>query len=215
MLLGEIAYLFPWIFIVLVLALTKVWRQREGERKFFLFCLALPPIVLFTLTPLWGARGLPQWTMPGWFFAYPLLGAWIDERANSPGALWRWATISGGTADRRCRALRPAGRDGLPFAAAAAAARGADPTLESFPWTGLRSAPLLDPLPAFVLSTHWSDAGKIALALGPGVPVFVISNDPRGWAYAPDGGASLDATACSLRVRRRLPWRAWRRRGSV
>ncbi len=55
----------------------------------------------------------------------------------------------------------------------------------------MRSAPLLDPLPAFVLSTHWSDAGKIALALGPGVPVFVISDDPRGWAYAPDGGALI------------------------
>ena len=29
-------------------------------------------------------------------------------------------------------------------------------------------------------------AGKIALAFGPRVPVFVLSNDPRGWAFLDD-----------------------------
>ena len=63
----------------------------------------------------------------------------------------------------------------------------ADPTLEAFDWGGLRDASLLNPPPAFVVSTRWSDAGKIALALGPRVPTFVISNDPRGWAFVKDG----------------------------
>ena len=55
--------------------------------------------------------------------------------------------------------------------------------LESFEWRDLKKAPIFDQAPSFVISTKWSDAGKIALALGPQVPVFVLSNDPRGWAF--------------------------------
>ena len=58
-------------------------------------------------------------------------------------------------------------------------------TRRSRRWTGANSAMRLrcDPRPAFVLAAKWSDAGKIALALGPETPVFVISDDPRGWAF--------------------------------
>ena len=93
---GEIAYLLPWIFAPLIAGLAAAWGRRSDERRLFLLCLALPPIVLFTITPLWGARGLPQWTMPGWFFAFPLMGAWLDERAIDIRALRRWAFISSG-----------------------------------------------------------------------------------------------------------------------
>ncbi len=187
MALGEIAYLLPWIFAVLVLGLTQAWRERKDERKLFLFCLALPPIALFTLTPLWGARGLPQWTMPGWFFAYPLLGAWLAERAASDAALRRWAVFSSGTLAAVAALFILQAATGFPLRLLPRAVNVADPTLEAFSWRDLRAAPLFKPLPAFVLSTHWSDAGKIALALGPDEPVFVISNDPRGWAYVPGG----------------------------
>lgn len=47
----------------------------------------------------------------------------------------------------------------------------------------MRKAPIFDQPPRFVIATKWSDAGKIALALGPQTPVFVLSNDPRGWAF--------------------------------
>jgi hypothetical protein len=59
----------------------------------------------------------------------------------------------------------------------------ADPTLEAFEWRDLAKAPVFEQAPRFVISTKWSDAGKIALALGPQIPVFVLSNDPRGWAF--------------------------------
>jgi hypothetical protein len=79
---------------------------------------------------------------------------------------------------------------GWPMDVAPSVSGVADPTLEALDWRGLRNAPGLDPRPAFVISTKWSDAGKIALALGPDVPVFVISGDPRGWTYA-KGGQTL------------------------
>ncbi len=189
--LGEIAYLLPWIFAFLVLGLAEAWRERKDQRKLFLFCLALPPIVLFTLTPLWGARGLPQWTMSGWFFAYPLLGAWLDERVASDDKLGLWGFLSCGTLAAVAALFTVQAVTGFPLRAAPLRPGVADPTLETFNWRDLRSAPLLNPLPAFVLSTHWSDAGKIAIALGRSVPVFVISHDPRGWAYVADGGRLL------------------------
>jgi hypothetical protein len=40
-----------------------------------------------------------------------------------------------------------------------------------------------------VISTKWSDAGKIALALAPRILVFVLSSDPRGWAFLNDSGS--------------------------
>jgi hypothetical protein len=191
MALGEIAYLLPWIFAILVFGLAEAWRERNDPRKFFLFCLALPPIALFTLTPLWGARGLPQWTMSGWFLAYPLLGARLDENATSDYKLWRWAIVSCGTLAAVAALFTLQAATGLPLRLTWLRPGIADPTLEVFDWRELRHARPLDPQPNFVLSTHWSDAGKIALALGPNVPVFVISNDPRGWAYVPDGARLL------------------------
>ncbi len=122
--------------------------------------------------------------MSGWLFAFPLMGLWLDERATPPSVLRRWAFVS-------CSALAAvaavvvvqASTGLLPLPRSVA-----DPTLEAFSWGGLRNAPALQNKPAFVLSTRWSDAGKIALALGPATPVFVLSSDPRGWAFV-EGGA--------------------------
>jgi hypothetical protein len=55
--------------------------------------------------------------------------------------------------------------------------------LEAFGWRDLQNAPIFAQAPSFVISTKWSDAGKIALALGPRINVFVLSDDPRGWAF--------------------------------
>ena len=183
MVLGEAAYLLPWIFLALVADLAEAWRRRSDERRLFLLCLALPPIVLFTVTPLWGARGLPHWAMPGWFFAFPLMGAWLDGRAIDASSLRRWGFISAGVLAVLATASVVQASTGWLSRLAPFSSGLADPTLEALDWRELREAPAFVPRPAFVISTSWSDAGKIALALGPDVPVFVISWDPRGWAF--------------------------------
>jgi len=187
---GEVAYLSPWFFAPLLIGLAEAWRKRRDERRLFLLCLALPPIVLFTLTPLWGARGLPHWSMPGWFFAFALMGAWVDAQAAADRTLRRWAIVSSGLLAALSAIVVVQASTGWPLRLLPLRP-GADPTLEAFDWRELRDAAALQPAPAYVLSTHWSDAGKIALALGPDVPVFVISKDPRGWAYVADGAGLL------------------------
>jgi hypothetical protein len=77
---------------------------------------------------------------------------------------------------------------GWPWAILTARSRLADPMLEAFAWRELTKAPIFDQAPSFIISTKWSDAGKIALAFGPRIPVFVLSADPRGWAFQDESG---------------------------
>jgi 4-amino-4-deoxy-L-arabinose transferase-like glycosyltransferase len=183
MVLGEIAFLSPWISAPLVAALASAFRQGADERRLFLLCLSLPPIALFTLTPLWGGRGQPHWTMPGWFFAFALMGAWLKEVGVSVQTLRRWAAASSVLLAAIAGVAILEAATGWPWLALTAGSRLADPTLEAFAWRDLRTAPIFEPAPSFVISTKWSDAGKIALALGPRIPVFVLSGDLRGWAF--------------------------------
>ncbi len=186
MALGEIAFLSPWIFAILVAGVVSAFRRWRDDRYLLLLCLSLPPIVLFTLTPLWGGRGQPHWTMPGWFFAFPLLGAWVDQVGVSIGALRRWALASSALLAAIAGTAVVDASTGWPWTVLANGSRSSDALLESFDWRDLAKAPVFDSPPSFIISTKWSDAGKIALAFGPRVPVFVLSNDPRGWAFLND-----------------------------
>ena len=197
MLLGEIAYLTPWIFAALVGALADSARRvrRGDDKRLFLLWLALPPIVVFTVTPLWGARGLPHWPMPGWFFAYPLMGAWLVEPWAHRLDLKRWAI---GTAALMA-ALAALGvwqsaTGGLSRLIGGAQTSG-DPTLEALPWTKLADAPALLPRPDFVVTRKWWEAGKVGVALGRDVPLFVFSNDPRGVAFLDDSARFIGRDA--------------------
>jgi 4-amino-4-deoxy-L-arabinose transferase-like glycosyltransferase len=184
MALGEIAFLSPWIFAALIAALVFAFRHLQDDRCMFLFCLSLPPIVLFTVTPLWGGRGFAHWAMPGWFFTYALMGAWLNESGFSVGALRRAALLSSALLAAIAGVTVLQTSTGWPLLTLLARSSLPDPTLDAFEWRNLSKAPIFEQAPSFVVSTKWSDAGKIALALGPQVPVFVLSTDPRGWAFS-------------------------------
>ena len=183
MALGEVAFLTPWIFAPLVAGMMSTVEHWRDDRRLFILCLSLPPIVLFTLTPLWGGRGQPHWAMPGWFFAFPLLGLWVEELGVSVRSLRRWAFFSSAALAAIAGVALLQASTGWPWVALEARPNLADPMLEAFEWRDLKNAPIFAQAPSFVISTKWSDAGKIALALGPKIPVFVLSNDPRGWAF--------------------------------
>ena len=185
---GEVAFLSPWIFAPLVAGIASAFRHWRDERRLFLLCLSLPAIVLFTLTPLWGGRGQPHWAMPGWFFAFALMGAWVNKFGVSAGALRRWVFVSLALLAAIVAIATLQASTGWPWVVLAAQSHLADPTLEGFEWRNLKKAPIFDQAPSFIISTKWSDAGKIALAFGPQTPIFVLSNDPRGWAFSDDSG---------------------------
>lgn len=184
--LGEIALLTPWIFVPLFRSLVDGARRAvDDEKRLFLACLALPAIVLFTLTPLWGARGLPHWPMPGWFFAFPLLGAWCDERAAAGYDFRRRAIVWAGLLAAVAILVVSQAATGWTTRLFPLPKGAVDPTLEMLDWGALRAGPGLDQA-AYVVATKWVEAGKIGLALGPGKPIFVFSHDPRGMALLDD-----------------------------
>ena len=203
MVLGEVAFLSPWIFAPLVAGVVNAFRHRGDERYLFLLCLSLPAIVSFSLTPLWGGRGQPHWTMPGWFFAFALMGAWVNELGVSVGAVRRWALLSSTLLAAIAGFAILQMSTGWPGAILTARSHLTDPTLEGFAWRDLKKAPVFDQAPTFVISTKWSDAGKIALALGPQIPIFVLSNDPRGWAFLDESVGSLDGAGSLSRERQK------------
>ena len=179
--LGQIAFLSPWLFVPLVAGLVSSLRCWRDGRRLFLLCLSLPPIALFTAAPLWIERGQPHWAMAGWFFAFPLMGAWAQDLPVPARIVRRYAILSVALLAALTAGAVVEAQTGWLWRLLPAGTT--DPTLEALDWSGLVKAPLLQPSPPFVISTRWREAGKIALALGPGVPILVLSDDPRGWTF--------------------------------
>jgi hypothetical protein len=199
---GQIVWILPWIFVPLVVAAWQALRAgRRSERSWFCICLGLPTIVVFTIVPLWGDRGLPHWAMPGWLMLYPLLGDYLERATPKDPSPRRWAVISAvllvalaalavsHTATGFGRKLFPA-----------AFARG-DPTLEAVEWTALRdelkSRGYLDRKDMLIVSPHWIDAGRIDQALDGALPVIVFggASEPKHFDFRYDPKSFLGRDA--------------------
>lgn len=198
--LGQLAYLGPWTAIAAAIAAGAALRaeRRIDGPAAFLVALALPPIVLFTAVPLLGGDGLPHWQMPGWLFLLPLLGR----------------AIALAEAERRLRVVRLArvfaGLSAALLALAALAVlalrlvppspetvdrfRLDRPLAEATSWTGLVDALEARGLlardaaghPPIVAAFRWTEAARLAEALGPRATVVVFGDDPRGFAFLSD-----------------------------
>ena len=191
---GQMALLLPWVAIPLVWA---GWRALKAGRRDLAgwFCLTAggPTILLFTLLPLLGDKGLPHWPMPGWLFLFPVLGGRLAA-SSSEVRRWpvRWAWASGAIlAALWMLAASDAAtawvKDALPKTKT-------DPTAEATDWRRLRMdldrRGLLKP-GMFVVAAEWNEAGKIDQAVGDAAPVLVFSADPREYAFRTDSRTLL------------------------
>lgn len=183
---GQAALLLPWVFVVLATALKSAVRAgpRQAKRWFFLV-LAAPPIVLFTVEPLWGERALPHWSMPGWLMVMPLAGSHLA------GAAWRrrWprAWLIGSTIAVALIWLLAGVEAGTGALGKLVPSLKADPTVETVEWSNLRRL-VRERLSTnrrclFVAATSWSEGGKAGHAVGDLAPVRVLSPDPRGFGF--------------------------------
>ena len=188
---GQAALLLPWLFVPAVIVGWRAARSGPANpRAWYCLMLAAPAIVVFTLEPLIGPKSLPHWSMPGWLFLFPLIGAWLAE-ARDAGKAWprRWTIISaailivvGGVA------LDEAATGWLGPAFPQAFRKG-DPTAEAIEWNGLREGlarqGLIRP-GEFIVAVKWNEAGKIDEALKGAEQVYVFSSDPREFAFRGD-----------------------------
>jgi 4-amino-4-deoxy-L-arabinose transferase-like glycosyltransferase len=209
---GQIVWVLPWIWVILAGALFRVLRRRPADdREWFFACLALVPIALFSLVSLGGQAGLPHWPASGYLFLFPLAGNLLFLQLHSVPMAPRthvWLSRESVPAGYRPRLVlrlltgsvlafplllafaASAAITGWPARVAPSLFQKGDPTLEALDWSqlrpGLDSLGLLAGPRTFVAGTSWVQAGKIAYALGPSVPVLCLSGDPRGFQYVYD-----------------------------
>lgn len=201
MIAGEAAYLLPWTLVLATIALVRGLLSKRAdyaetrEKALLLAALSLPAILLFTFLPLFGARGLPHWPMPGWLLVFPLLGAWMAALVDA-GRRWPIWLARASAALVAVLALAMAGLlnsttlDGwLLRSTNLLSARGALTPLiiEGADWRGLTPALAANGIATdgnrFVVALKWHEAGRIDTALDHGTPVTVFDPDARGFAF--------------------------------
>ena len=185
---GQMALLLPWIFVPLVVAAWQAFRAGPTDTPRWIgLTLALPTIAIFTLAPVFGPKGLPHWSMPGWLLLFPLLGQYLARGAFDRG--WRRVWCIGALAFALLVGAVATGEAATGFLGAdfPKAWKKGDPTAESIEWTGARTGlaqrGLLKPGGPFIVALKWNEAGKIDQALGDLEPVTVFSDDPREYRY--------------------------------
>ncbi|MDP2802448.1 MAG: glycosyltransferase family 39 protein [Phreatobacter sp.] len=185
MLAGQFVWLAPWIAVPLATIAAQNLRLLKDPPRLFLMALAAPTILYFTLQSLWSGWALPHWPMPGWFFVFPLLGAWMVANPAASPLPRAWAGWSAGLAVAIVLVVGGLGATGL-LTRMGVPVR-ADPTIDAFDWAALR--PVIAAKGAargagpVVVGLTWNEGGKIDLAVGDRADVMVIGPDPRGFAF--------------------------------
>lgn len=217
-------YLLPPVMAWACVALWHVWRGRATE-----FCadaaparlltwLALSQILPFSFVYLLGGDTFAHWTMPGWFFALPLAGAWLAHRmpgARRHSARWlaafalpAWLLLGAGALHVNSGALARM----LPEPPAW------DDTSGLFHWHGLQPVlargSWLEGV-QFLVAESWVEGGFMSTALEGRYPVRILGGDARHFARLP--GASMTGQALLLVPARidRAPGRAARARDAA
>lgn len=185
-LLAQAGWLLPWVFVPLASGLWLGWKHHRDARFWFLMALALPSIIIFTLTPAFGNLGLPHWAMPGWFFIMPLAGLQLATMADTSLRPLRWARTCAIGSVLVLALLASQAMTGWLGRIIPNMSRN-DPTLETFGWDQLQGrldmAGLRQSDYRFIIADSWQNAGRIDVALAGSQPVMPGTMDPRHYAF--------------------------------
>ncbi len=192
---GQIAWLLPWVSVPLGIALlrTPATHDRAQRARLLFRCIAALPILIFSLVPLGGARGLPHWTAPGWLYAFPLLGAWATVAPGLSRWVWRGAIATA----TLVAALVVHVTTPLFDWALGATGRNNDPTRDGVGW----HAAVAQADVYFVRS--WIQGGQVGVAVGPEARIICLCADPHHFPFRHPGDAIRSGERGLLLERRR------------
>jgi 4-amino-4-deoxy-L-arabinose transferase-like glycosyltransferase len=196
-LLAQVAYLFPWVWLPLVMILVRGIRswmsgQIQPQPERLLLCLAVVPLALFTAVACFRFV-LPHWGLIGLATLLPLLGRrWAILLARNPVRVRRllaggvvWSLVVLGVAIFQFATGWFQRSDQRSFGLLS---RRTDPTVELYGWdqvaSRIRALRLLDDPRTFVFTRYWYESAHMAYALGGNVPVLCYNtDDSRGFAF--------------------------------
>jgi 4-amino-4-deoxy-L-arabinose transferase-like glycosyltransferase len=203
---GHALYLLPWLWLPLVISLVRAALQGpRDERGWLAVCLAMGPILVFTLVALSGNRVLYHWAAPGYLFAFALLGrdlAAIPLQSQKRARVWLASTAA--SLVLILAAVMALAR--LPWPPLAWANPPPYPLIETVSWAELEPElarrGLLARPNTFVLATRWHEAARIDVALAGRMPVRCPCSDARGYGviYRHDASAGQDAVIIGERL---------------
>jgi hypothetical protein len=186
---GQAGYVLPWIWVPLVWLLVRGFANGSRDAgRWLMCCLAVGPIVVFTLPSLGGNPGLPHWEAPGYLFLFPLLGEAVDRWLRE-GRRWvrGWLVFSVASFLVLVTVATSDIATGWVARAVPSLFRRGDPSLEALDWRELGPAlaqrGLLPDSTRFVGAPSWIDAGKVAYALGPNVRTVCLCDRPHQFQF--------------------------------
>lgn len=205
---GQFLWMGPWVFVPMAVAAWQALRRgRSADRSWYCLCLGMPTILLFTLVPLWGDRGLPHWQMPGWLMLFPVLGDHLAHEVLQRRRPRVWAYVSAASLAAVSVLLIAHAATGFGRLVFPAAFAKGDPTLEAYEWTPLRAElqrrGLLDHKGLFVVSASPIDIGKIDQALHVAMPMQVFG-ESKQYAFRIDPNTLVGRDALIIGRRDRM-----------
>ena len=204
---GQAAYLFPWIWLTLVVIL--VGRLRAFNRgatvvERFLVCQAVLPLAVFTAVACFRPV-LPHWTLVGYLSIFPMMGrAWEARWHLNPSRTRRRLEIMAAVpvvvvflvaVQYQTGVLN---RLGLPIKL--------DPTADLYGWDQIASEidrrGLLQPPGTFLFTSTWFYSGQMGFATRHlGEPVLCYNHkEPHNFAFwsRPDDSLDRDGLLVSI-----------------
>ncbi len=196
---GQALYFLPWLWVPLAISLVRAAIQGPNdERAWLAVCLAIGPILAFTLVAVSGNRVLYHWAAPGYLFGFALLGrdlAGIPQQSRKRARIWLTSTA----ASLIVILVAVLALARLPWPPVAWANPPTYPLIETVSWSELKSdlsrRGLLARPNTFVLATRWHEAARIDVALEGAMPVRCPCSDARGYAVIYRNAASAGQDA--------------------
>jgi hypothetical protein len=181
--------LAPWIFVPLVAALVGAIRIGPKDRvSWFFVCLAVGPIVVFTGLTLF-RDGFPHWSLPGWLFVFPMVGASLADARGKRLKTARFAAVASAFALVAVIGVLIADtRSGFLGRLTPMLTGRSDPAFLVRDWPELKTAlaARIETEHSFVAAPDWESTAAASYALGPDVPVVCVCAAEQQFRYQSD-----------------------------
>jgi hypothetical protein len=193
--LAQAGYLFPWIWLPLILILVRQlrnWSRLETNQERLVLCLAVCPLGVFSTVACFRSV-LPHWGLIGLASLFPLLGRDLfDKSIERPEKTRQWLTagavfslfLLGSTMiEYRTGWLQQGGSTRWNLFTNLT-----DPTADLYGWDQvadrIERLGILDDPKTFLFTRMWYQSAQLAHALRMKRPVLCYNvDDPRGFAF--------------------------------